>query len=142
MESVVVYNILWAKSRRLRVKYTVFYTHTPYSLIYSTHNGDDAPQTNFISLKLGSETIFSMKLFVSSSRCTQMELQCLTIQRRHFPRSSLAQAIHERPLTATGQINVGFVVEELALRRIFLRILPTSHVGIIPPKHHVPISFI
>jgi len=25
MVSVVVYNILWAKSRRLRVKYTVFY---------------------------------------------------------------------------------------------------------------------
>ena len=25
MESVVVYNILWAKSRRLRVKYTVSY---------------------------------------------------------------------------------------------------------------------
>ena len=71
-----------------------------------------------------------------------MVVQCRTIQHRHFPRSSLAQAIHERPLTATGQITVGTVVDKLALRRGFLPILPTSRVGIIPLKHHVPISFI
>jgi len=34
------------------------------------------------------------------------------------------------------------VVDELALRRVFLRIFPTFRVEIIPPKHHVFISFI
>jgi hypothetical protein len=71
-----------------------------------------------------------------------MVVQCRTIQHRHFPRPYLAQAIHERPLTANGHINVGFVVDELALRQVLIRIFPTSRVEIIPPKHHAPISFI
>jgi len=44
MVSVVVYNILWAKSRRLRVKYTVFYctlwtnwVHCPLSLLQNIY---------------------------------------------------------------------------------------------------------
>ena len=71
-----------------------------------------------------------------------MVVQYSAVQHRHFPRSSFAQAIHERPLTATGQINVGIVVDKLALRPGFLRILPTSRVATVPLKYHVPISFI
>jgi hypothetical protein len=70
-----------------------------------------------------------------------MLVQSLKIQDCHFPRLFLAQAINERPLPAIGGINVGFVMDEVDLGQVFLRIRPL-YPDIIPPMHHVRISFI
>jgi hypothetical protein len=39
-------------------------------------------------------------------------------------------------------INVGFVVDNMALEQIFLQILQSSLVNVIPPTAHTQISFI
>jgi hypothetical protein len=55
----------------------------------------------------------------------------------------MAQAVSRRPLPATARVHarvspVGFVVEKVALRQVFLRVLRFSPFNIIPPR--VPIS--
>jgi hypothetical protein len=52
---------------------------------------------------------------------------------------AMAQAVSDRPLTAealvrAGLVNVGFVVDKLALEHVFLRVLRYSPVSIIPPR--------
>jgi hypothetical protein len=56
--------------------------------------------------------------------------------------SAMAQAVSRRPLTAEsgftpGSINVGLMVDKVALRQICLRILQFSPVSIIPPSFSI-----
>jgi len=54
-------------------------------------------------------------------------------------------ACHRRDLCSISRpVHVGFVVDKAALRQVFLRLLPFSHVGVISPvlpnSHFIPLT--
>jgi hypothetical protein len=51
-----------------------------------------------------------------------------------WPRSLVAGLSPRRPGFAPGPINVGFVVDKVALGQVFLRVIPFSPVNIVPPS--------
>jgi hypothetical protein len=69
-----------------------------YSLIYSTHNGDDAPQTNEAEIRYGEgkgdisfprTSVTLMKLTIQKPIIYQKELETLAIKPSEFPNATI-----------------------------------------------------